>query len=316
MASPPDSRLKRRVRQRAIKRRRRFLALGLALLLAIIVGAIVSLTAPGSKHAAKTRRSTRPARPRGPAPLLPGDLLIADRGNNRILLVNEQKHVLWRYPRPGQPLAMPFRFDDDAFFADGFTKIISNQEDQHTIQVFSFPQGRLLWSYGHVNVRGSAPGYLNTPDDAYLLPNGLRTVADAYNCRILYLSAAGRIVRQYGATGACTHAPPRAFGPVNGGTPLRDGGILVSEIPGSWIDNIGPQGRLRFAVQAPIAYPSDPQPVGKNRILVADYTRPGQIIVMTTKGQVVWRYGPRFGPGELDHPSLALRISKNLIAVN
>ena len=314
MASPPDSRLQRRVRQKAIKRRRRLLAVGVAALLAACVWGAVSLLGNDPRRAAKPSRSNHPAA--RPPPLLPGDLLIADRGNNRILLVDQKKHVLWRYPRPGQPLEMPFYYDDDAFFAAGFTEIISNQEEQHTIQVLSFPQGHVLWHYGHVNVRGSAPGYLNTPDDAYLLPDGLRTVADAYNCRILFISAAGRIVRQFGSAGACVHAPPRSFGPVNGGTPLRDGGILVSEIPGSWIDNIGPGGRLRFAVQAPLAYPSDPQLLSQDRILVADYTRPGQVIVMTRRGRVVWRYGPASGPGELDHPSLALRISKNVIAVN
>jgi hypothetical protein len=251
-------------------------------------------------------------RPRG---VLPGYLLIADRGNNRILLVDARKRVLWRYPRPGRHLAMPFRFDDDAFFGPGFTRVISNQEDQHTIQVLSFPGGRLVWHYGHPNVRGIAPGYLNTPDDAYLLPNGLRSVADAYNCRVLFISAAGRIVRQIGTDGSCVHAPPRSLGPVNGATPLHDGGVLISETTGSWIDDVGPRGRLRWSVRAPVSYPSDPQLLG-SRILLADYSRPGQAIVMTKRGRVVWRYGPRSGPGELDHPSLATRISKRLIAIN
>ena len=247
--------------------------------------------------------------------ILPGYLLIADRGNNRMLLVDARKRVLWRYPRPGRKVAMPFRFDDDTFFGPGFTRIISNQEDQNTIQVLSFPGGRLLWRYGHLNVRGSANGYLNTPDDAYLLPNGLRSVADAYNCRVLYISAARRIVRQIGTSGRCVHAPPRSLGPVNGATPLHDGGVLISETVGSWIDEIGPRGRLRWSVQAPVSYPSDPQLLG-NRILLADHSHPGQAIVMTPGGRVVWRYGPRSGPGELDHPSLATRISKHLIAIN
>jgi hypothetical protein len=318
MASSPDSRLERRVRQNAQRmRRRRLLAASAAALLAVSVGAAaLSRGHKQTRAGTRLRHDVSATQGSGATQTLPGDLLIADRGNNRMLLVDARKHVLWRYPRPGQSLAMPFRFDDDAFFGAGFTKVISNQEEQHTIQVISFPGGRLLWRYGHVDSRGSAPGYLNTPDDAYLLQNGLVTVADAYNCRILFISPAGRIVRQLGSAGTCSHAPPRSFGPVNGGTPLRDGGILISEIPGSWIDNIGPRGRLRWAVQAPISYPSDPQLVGSDRVLVADYARPGQVIVMTTRGRVVWRYGPRSGPGELDHPSLAVRVSKDLIAVN
>jgi hypothetical protein len=264
---------------------------------------------------AHTTRVRRPTLPPDPGPL-PGYLLIADRGNDRILLISNGKRILWRYPRRGHAPDRPLYFDDDTFFGPDARSIITNQEEQHTIQVISFPAGHVLWTYGHVGVRGSAPGYLNTPDDAYLLPNGLRSVADAYNCRILFISPAKRIVRQIGRTRGCAHDPPRSLGAVNGATPLADGGTLVSEIPGSWIDDFDRRGRLRWAVRAPVSYPSDPQLLAPNRILLADYTRPGQIVVMTRSGRVVWRYGVRSGQGELDHPSLATRFAPGLIAVN
>ena len=249
-----------------------------------------------------------------PPPPIPGYLLIADRGNNRMLLVDSAHRIYWRYP--AGPLAMPFVFDDDTFFSPNHRAVISNQEDQHTIQVISFPGRRVLWRYGHVNRKGGAPGYLNTPDDAYLLRNHLVSVADAYNCRVLFISPAHRIVRQYGTTGVCRHDPPRFLAAVNGATPLPDGGTLVSEINGSWIDDIGPNGRLRWTVAAPVAYPSDPQLLAPNRILLADYSRPGAAIIMTRTGRVLWRYAPTSGPGELDHPSLATRIAPDLIAIN
>ena len=166
-----------------------------------------------------------------------------------------------------------------------------------------------------MNIKGSAPGYLHTPDDAYLLPSGIVTVADAYNCRVLFISPAHKIVRQYGS-GVCHHNPPAQLGAVNGATPLPDGGTLVSEINGSWVDNFGPQGQLRWSVAAPVSYPSDPQLLAPNRILLADYARPGHAIIMTRTGRVVWRYGPASGPGALDHPSLATRIGPGLIAIN
>ena len=250
-----------------------------------------------------------------PAPI-PGYLLIADRGNDRVLLVDGRKRIVWQYPRAGGAPAAAFYFDDDAFFGPDYREIISNQEDQHTIQMISFPAGRVVWRFGHTNVRGSAAGYLNTPDDAYLLPNGLRTVADAYNCRILFISRAKRIVRQLGTTDVCAHDPPRQLGAVNGGTPLPDGGILVSEIQGSWLDAFAKSGRLMWTVRAPVSYPSDPQWLGGGRILLADYTRPGRILIIDTRGRVLWSYGPAAGRAMLDHPSLALRIKPGLIAVN
>ena len=274
---------------------------------------VLGKDAPAPQKRVKTAARAVTLAPPGP---IPGYLLIADRGNNRMLLVDSKKRIFWRYPKPGVRPSMPFRFDDDTFFGPHADRIISNQEDQHTIQIVSFPAGRVLWRYGHVNIASSRRGYLNTPDDAYLLPSGIVTVADAYNCRVLFISHVHRIVRQYGTTGVCRHNPPRELGPINGATPLPDGGTLVSEIKGSWVDDIGANGKLRWAVQAPVSYPSDPQLLAPNRILLADYARPGHALLMTRTGRVLWRYGPSSGPGELDHPSLATRIAPGLIAVN
>jgi len=252
---------------------------------------------------------------RTPSPI-PGYLMIADRGNDRVLLVDSRKHILWRYPKAGTTPAMPFYFDDDVFFGAHYTQIISNQEEQQTIEVISFPRGRLLWHYGHVNVRGSTPGYLSTPDDAYLLPDGTRTVADVQNCRVLFISPAGKIIRQLGTTGVCAHDPPHAFAAPNGDTPLPNGGTLVTEITGSWIDAIGPRGHLLWTVHAPVSYPSDAQWLGHGKILLADYSHPGHVLIMTTAGRVLFRYGPDSGPGALKFPSLALMLPNHLIAVN
>jgi hypothetical protein len=51
-------------------------------------------------------------------------------------------------------------------------------------------------------------------------------------------------------------------------------------------------------------------------ILLVDYARPGQILILTQQGKPVWRYAPRFGPAMLDHPSLAIQLSNGLIALN
>jgi hypothetical protein len=257
--------------------------------------------------------STLPA----PSPI-PGFLLIADRGNDRMLLVDSRKHVLWQYPKPGTAPSVPFNFDDDTFFTPGWGSIISNQEDQQTIQIISFPGQQVLWTYGHVNASGSGPGFLSTPDDAYVLDNGLRVVADVHNCRVLFIDAAHDIVKQYGTTGVCGHDPPRHLTAPNGDTPIRGGagGMLVTEINGSWVNRIGPGGKLVWSFQANVRYPSDAQMLENGRVLLADYSSPGHVLITNTKGHELFRYGPVGGPGALDHPSLALMLPNGLIAVN
>jgi N-acetylneuraminic acid mutarotase len=249
-------------------------------------------------------------------PAFRGRMLIADRGNNRLLLVNAEKRVLWRYPGPGRP-GPPggFYFPDDAFFTHGGTGIISNEEQNERIVQLAFPSGKVTWSYGHPGVIGSSPGYLHEPDDAYLLKNDTVTVADAQNCRILIIGPGGH-TRQIGQAGVCSHNPPHTLASPNGDTPLPNGDILVSEVTGSYIDEFTPTGHLVWSTHLPIAYPSDPQQLGPNRYLVADYTQPGGIYEFNRSGRILWSYHPPSGPGMLDHPSLAERLPNGLIATN
>lgn len=246
-----------------------------------------------------------------------GRLLIADRGNNRLLLVTENKRIVWTYPsRRKPPPPGGFYFPDDAFFADAGRRIIVNQEADESIVQIAYPSGRLLWSYGHPGVAGTARGYLHEPDDAYVLKNGQVVVADAQNCRVLFLAPSGRVVHQIGSTGVCVHQPPTALGSPNGDTPLADGNVLISEINGSWVSEYTPQGVLKWAVQIPVGYPSDPQQISADRYLIADYSRPGGIYEFSRSGRILWSYHVLSGPGMLDHPSLAERLPNGLIIAN
>jgi hypothetical protein len=251
------------------------------------------------------------------APPFQGRLMIADRGNNRIIVVNNRKEVLWRYPSKEHP-APPggFYFPDDAFFTHGGTQIISNEEENERIVQIAFPSGKLLWSYGHAGQTGSAPGYLHEPDDAYLLKNGNVSVADAQNCRILIISPQKKVLREFGDPAECTHEPPHRLGSPNGDTPLENGDILVSEVNGSYIDEITRTGKLVWTLQLPISYPSDPQQLGPDKYLVVDYADPGGIYEFTRAGKILWSYHPESGNGALNHPSLAEELPSGDIAVN
>jgi hypothetical protein len=259
---------------------------------------------------ATSRSDTVQARFRGP---LPGDLLIADRGNNRMLIVDPSHRIIWRYPsRAGQ---RKLSFDDDAFFVPGTRSIIFNEEDNHDIVQIAYPSGRLIWSYGHSGVPGSGPGYLNTPDDAYKLRNGLVIVSDDKNCRLLEIRGK-RVVRSIGRPGYCVHNPPAGLGSPNGDTPLPNGNILVSEIYGSWIDEITLRGKLVRSLHAPVAYPSDPQLTLTGNILVSDYSSPGGVVIINRhSGRLLWRYKAVNAAAQLDHPSLASMLPNGKIIV-
>ena len=246
-----------------------------------------------------------------------GRLLIADRGNNRLLLVDAAHHVLWTFPNASAP-APPsgFYFPDDAFFIDHGTAILSNQEGNDTLVELGFPSGRSLWAYGHPRVARSGPGFLHEPDDAYRLRNGNVVVADANNCRIVIINSQGQQIGQIGRPGSCVHSPPTSLGYPNGDTPLSNGNLLISEVHGSWISEYTLTGKLVWTVQLPISYPSDPQQIGPDRYLVADYANPGGLYEFDRAGHILWSYRPASGPGRLDHPSLAEVLPGGYIATN
>ena len=278
-------------------------------------GGLVALWAPANvvgtqpdTAAAYAAASVRP----GPA----GYILIADRGNNRVLVVDPRRRVVFRFPNGrDQRAGRLLHFNDDTFVAPGGATLIANEEENQAIVSIGVADHSLRVLFGFPGQKGSDRTRLNTPDDAYALPDGSFTVADAYNCRILFIRAR-RIVRAYGRADTCRHAPPKFLGAVNGDTPTPDGGVMISEIPGHWVDEIGPDGRLRLAVRAPVSYPSDPQPLPGGRILLADYASPGHVLIINRRGRILWRYGPAAGAGRMDHPSLAMALPNGNIAVN
>ena len=249
-----------------------------------------------------------------------GHLLIADRGNDRLLVIDPARNLQWQYPSATMPPPPGgFYFPDDAFFFHKGTGIISNQEDNHTIVEIAYPSGKILWQYGHPMQPGSSPGYLNQPDDAYVLKNGDVTVADAMNDRILFLSPAGAILGQIGTNGVAVHNPPTGVGYPNGDTPLANGDVLVSEINGSWLTEYTPAGKLVWTLHLPtVNYPSDPQQIGTNLYLLADYDPPaeGRILTIRRSGDIVWTYDALSGDAALKKPSLAEQLPNGLIMVN
>jgi outer membrane protein assembly factor BamB len=291
-----------------------------ALLVSLLVAAGGCLEARQAEVTSPTTTETPPPGTEAPAPVeptttapvrkrktrpLPGDLLIADRNNNRVLIVSPSKHIVWTAAGLSGP--------DDAFFTPSGRSIITNEEFRDTLAEVSLRTKRVIWSYGHSGVSGSRPGYLNTPDDAYRLPSGRTVIADIQNCRIIEVTHAKRVARIVG--GRCNHDPPRGFASPNGDTPLANGGLLVTEI-GGWIDRLDRRGRLVWSIRSPIAYPSDAQLLADGRILVAGFTIPGKIVILDRRGHVHWSFGASSGPNMLAKPSLAIQLSNGMIAAN
>ena len=245
-----------------------------------------------------------------------GSLLVADRGNGRLLVIANDGRILWQFPvagslPPGQRFAA-----DDAFISPDHKTIVTNDEDHQVISRIDIATRKVIWQYGMYDRPGAGPGQLNTPDDAYPLANGDVLVADIRNCRVLQIAPDKTIRTQWGRTGVCVPNAPATYGSPNGATPLADGGILITQIRGSRVTRLDAMGYVVFDLHVPLYYPSDAQLDAHGNVVVADYHRPGAVIAISPQGTVLWRYAPTSGPGLLDHPSLATPLANGLVVIN
>ncbi len=258
-------------------------------------------------------------RPGSDPSVLPGALLIVDKFNNRLVVVDPAGRIRWQFPRPGDlSRGQTFRIPDDAFFTPDGRYIVATQEDQAVITLIDVARHRIVWRYGVPGHPGMTANHLSNPDDAMVLPNGDVLTADIKNCRLLLIAPRTHVpLHVIGTTTtACRHAPPAHWGSPNGVFPMPDGHYLVTEINGNWIDDIGLNGQVFWSTHAPaVAYPSDTNQIAADRYLTVDYSSPGQVVIFDRAGRRLWRWTGQ-GANLLDHPSLALPLPNGDIVLN
>ena len=251
--------------------------------------------------------------------VLPGPILIADKRNNRLLIVDPQGRVRWHFPRardlsPGQTFQIP----DDAFFSPDGREIIATQEDDFVVTIIDIATHRIVYRYGHPGVPGIGANYLNNPDDAMLLPDGTIVTADIQNCRLLVIAKGSHTPERVlgRSTNACLHAPPHRWGSPNGAFPMRNGNWIVTEINGDWVNELNTAGHVLWSTHAPgVAYPSDTNEVSPGRYLTVDYSSPGSVVEFDRHGHTLWRFAPT-GSSALNKPSLALPMPNGMVLLN
>ena len=297
----------------------------LAGVVAITVGLVATRSGGGSSSGSSTTTSTPVAAqatfpagqgashlaPGSDPGVLPGDVLMADEGNNRLIVVDAEGRTVWTFPQPGDlPPGVQFENPDDAFFTPDGKDIIATEEEFSVVTLIDVATRRILWRYGTPGVPGDGPNQLSNPDDALVLPDGAVLMADIKNCRLVLVVPPNHVpAHVYGTTTqVCLHAPPARFGSPNGAFPMTNGHYLVTEINGDWVDEMGLDGTVYGSWHPPgVSYPSDTNEVRPGVYLTVDWSSPGQIETFDGTGGLLWRFAPT-GGSALDHPSLALPL--------
>jgi DNA-binding beta-propeller fold protein YncE len=286
----------------------------IALVVAVAVVAAIAL-ATAATHA-RARATLFAAKGSGPGYLaagtpgaLPGNILIADSGNNRLLYISPAGQVAWkrRTPSPSSAFATPLAHS-----------VIVTQHRLAVVVQLSPRRLTLEYSYGRYRRRGTGYNRLIAPLAAQVSPsNDTLLVTDQASCRVLVLTPPSRVpTRVFGRTGDCTHNPPVSFAHPDSAFPTDAGGLVVTEPGPGWIDVVSNTGSLSASFAAPkLRLPSDANEYTPGKVIVAGRSDPGAVEELSERGALLWRYAPRRGPAALNRPTLALVLSDGDVLV-
>jgi hypothetical protein len=126
--------------------------------------------------------------PPGADPALPNGCV-----DNRVIVVNEDGHILWQYGQAGVTGSGQNQLNVPVFVIQlaNHDFMIVDQGNNRVIEVNHAKQ--VVWSYGPT----SGHGALNNPNSAELLPNGHILIADENNNRVIEITRDGNIVWEY-----------------------------------------------------------------------------------------------------------------------
>jgi len=171
----------------------------------------------------------------------PGNVLISDQYNNRLIEVNpDTNEVVWTFG-DGSSVAGPTSVVgvNDAQRIGPITLVAGtgvpagaeptcpNGCPDNRVMLVD-PNGNIIWQYGVAGVTGSGRNQLNTPVQNTWLPNHHILITDQGNMRIIEVNHGKQIVWQYGQTGVSGDGPDQLNNP-NSAELLANGNILIAD---------------------------------------------------------------------------------------
>lgn len=236
---------------------------------------------------------------------LPGTMLIADSGNNRLLEVTQDKKIVWEFP--GSASIEHFSAPSDVTFAPNGKTLIVTHSHYHQVSEVDYTSRQVVWRFGEWGVPGSDDSHLNSPRSAYRLSDGRTVIADTRNCRILVVALDKKIVGQIARADSCKG---------NGSSRTRMSGLiglpnermLVAETGSRRVSELDLRGKTLRSVSVPLNYASGAQLTRAGNVLAAVYDKPGRIIEMNWQAQVTWEFFPRAEAEQLNRPSSVIEL--------
>lgn len=189
----------------------------------------------------------------------PGNVLITDQFNNRVIEVDRNKHIVWSFGSNDPTLCNPgpgaiIGTNGAERLADGLTVIagtgipagassfLPNGCVDNRVIVVNHG-GKIVWQYGQAGVTGSGPNELNVPVFVIQLPNHHFLITDQGNNRIIEVNKAKQVVFSYGPASG-----PGALNSPNSAELLPNGHILIADENNNRAIEITRSGKIAWQV--------------------------------------------------------------------
>jgi outer membrane protein assembly factor BamB len=265
----------------------------------------------------------------------PGNIVIADQFNNRVVEIDRNRHVVWHFG-DGSSVPGPHSIvgTNDAERVGDLTLIAGTGTpagadpsctnsngcaDNRVILVD--PAGRIVWQYGQAGVTGSGPNQLNTPVQATFLPGGHVLITDQVNERVIEVNSGQKVVWQYGRTGVMGAGFDQLNNP-NSAELLANGHILIADENNNRVIEVDRDHHIVWRYGNPsnthllngAAFASR---LPNGHTLITDSNN-NRVVEVTDDKRVVFTYATNTRPGSMATPlptrALRLRNGDTLIS--
>jgi outer membrane protein assembly factor BamB len=263
----------------------------------------------------------------------PGNILIADQFNNRVLEVNPATNeILWRFGDGSSTAGPRTVVAPNDFQRIGEVNLVAGTgappgseptcpngcPDNRVMLINKI--GHIVWQYGQAGVTGSGFNELNTPVQNTYLPNGDILITDQGNQRVIEVNLAKQIVWQYGTTGVPGAGANHLNNP-NSAELLDNGHILIADESNNRVIEVNRNHQIQWHYGSPkgtllngAAFASR-LPSGNTLITDSNNNR---IIEIAPGGKIVWQYVTNTRPGSVPMPlptrAVRLKTGNTLIS--
>ena len=254
----------------------------------------------------------------------PGNILITDQFNNRVIELNPQTNqIVWSFgsgngslcnPGPGSTIGP----NDAERLAGGLTLIAGTGipsglsppappacADNRVIIVNQ--AGSIVWQYGQAGVNGSGAGLLSVPVFAIQTPNKDIMIVDQANNRVIEVNY---------TTKAIDWSYPSASGVGSLNNPnaaqvLANGNVLIANQNNNSVIEVNPTtDKIVWSYSTGLETAADATRLPNGDTLIADAGH-SRIVEVSAQGSVVWQYftNKSQGSNATPYPSNAVRLA-------